>query len=447
MNHCRHRFVSSIATAAAVLLVVAQETAYAQSAAAVGLADNYTARARGQDAIIWNPANLALPDGPAFSVTLLPFRAFAGTTPIDVFDLADAESGSLTEAQKRRWLDRIAATGTEYGMLGADIAGVSLSWGRVGFMLSSSASGALTLGSDAAELLLYGPRGANGEPRDFDVEGSSFHAAVTSSVALSYARSVPLRIDAAPFPDQHASIGVTVRYITGHALFAAFGLGEAASDDLHSDLPLPLIYSDAADGFDHGAGAAVDLGVAWLAGPLTLGVVLRDALNTFEWDLASLRYRSAAGLLADDEDDPRSGPMSSAPHAVQVMARRRLGRLAYPPVLAVGGSLDLPELSLTLDLRHRFGEGLDLEPATHAGIGAEYRRLPYLPLRAGLAAVSGGYRAAAGVGVERGPIAFAIAAARIRGNLGSYTCLTASFTVLGRPASPRVPHENGRPAS
>lgn len=436
MNHCRYRIVSGIAAAAAVLLAVARGTVYAQSAAASGLAENYTARARGQDAIIWNPANLALPDGPAFTVALLPLRAFAGTTPIGVFDLADAESGSLTDAQKRRWLDRIAARGMEYGMLGADIAGVSVSWGRVGLMLSSSASGALALGSDAAELLLYGPLGANGEPRDFDVEGSSFHAAVTSSVALSYARSIPLRIDAAPFPDQHASIGVTVRYITGHALFAAFGLGEAVSDTLHSDLSLPLIYSDAADGFDHGAGAAVDLGVAWLAGPLTVGIVLRDALNTFKWDLASLRYRSAAGLLADDEEDPRSGPISSAPPAVRAMARRRLGSLAYPPVLALGGSLDLPDLSLTLDLRHRFGEGLDLEPATHAGIGAEYRRLPYLPLRAGLAAVSGGYRAAAGFGVERGPIAFAIAAARIRGELGSYTCLTASLTVRGPGASP-----------
>jgi len=436
LKHCRYRIVSRIGAAAAALLAVAHGPLYAQSAAALGLADNYTARARGQDAIIWNPANLALPDGPGFTVTLLPFRAFAGTTPIGVLDLADAESGSLTDAQKRHWLDRIAATGMEYGMLGAEIAGVSVSWGRVGFMASSMASGALALGSDAAELLLYGPAGANGEPRDFDVEGSSFHAAVTSSVALSYARSIPLRIDAVPFPDQHASIGVTVRYITSHALFAAFGLGEAVSDTLHSDLSLPLIYSDAADGFDHGAGAAVDLGVAWLAGPLTVGIVLRDALNTFEWDLASMRYRSAAGLLADEEEDPRSGPFSSAPPAVRAMARRRLARLAYPPVLALGGSVDLPDLTLTLDLRHRFGEGLDLEPATHAGIGAEYRRLAYLPLRAGLAVVSGGYRAAAGIGVERGPVAFSIAAARIRGELGSYTCLTASLTVRGPRANP-----------
>ncbi len=427
LEYAHHPIARGAALAALLLIGVGGQTARAQSATALGLADNLTAHARGQATIAWNPANLDLPGTPGFTVSLLPIRVSASTSPVGVFGLAEAESGSVAAGAKSDWLDRIAAGGRQRGALGADVAGVSVSRGRIGVQFSTSASGALDLRPDAAELLLFGPDGRNGEKHDFDVEGSSLHAAMTSSVAVSYARNIPLHIAAVPFADQHAAIGVTVRYIMGHALFAAAGLGKALPDSLRPALALPLVYSDAADGFDHGAGAAIDLGAAWSAGPLTVGLVLRDALNTFAWDLASLRSRSAAGLLADIDVDG-GGPIPNAPPAVRAMAARGIDELTFRPSLATGAALEMPALTVTMGLRHRFDTGLDVEPGTHADLGAEYRPFPYLPLRGGVAIISGGYRAATGSGVEHGPIEFGIAAAHARGAMGRFAALTAPLT-------------------
>src|SRR5919199_6728839 len=51
------------------------------SAVALGSGDNYTALARGYNAVAWNPAGLAMPGNPGFSLTILPVRGSGGLRP------------------------------------------------------------------------------------------------------------------------------------------------------------------------------------------------------------------------------------------------------------------------------------------------------------------------------------------------------------------------------
>src|SRR5690606_4926153 len=106
-------------------------------------------------------------------------------------------------------------------------------------------------------------------------------------------------------------------------------------------------------------------------------------------------------ILADDtrETDFDLRPFSAAPGAM----RDRVRDLRYPLVLAAGfGYQARPELMLNADVRQRLRGSSPFEPATHAGVGAEYRPVAWLPLRAGTAILSGGYLLSTGIGIQTG---------------------------------------------
>jgi hypothetical protein len=63
-----------------------------------------------------------------------------------------------------------------------------------------------------------------------------------------------------------------------------------------------------------------------------------------------------------------------------------------------------PRLLLSADARTATGDGLRTEARTQVGVGAEFRPVRALPLRAGVAAVTGGYKLSGGVGIELGPL-------------------------------------------
>src|SRR5919199_3719364 len=78
--------MTRLSSAAAIIaLACAAHPAAAQlpsaSAVALGSGDNYTALARGYNAVAWNPAGLAMPGNPGFSLTILPVRGSGGLRP------------------------------------------------------------------------------------------------------------------------------------------------------------------------------------------------------------------------------------------------------------------------------------------------------------------------------------------------------------------------------
>lgn len=391
--------------AGTALALLASTAASAQlpgaSAAAVGMGDNYTAVARGFSAVSWNPANLGLAGNPQSSLALLGVGATGGLGPVGAGDVAEYQGATLPREVREEWLDRVTREGGERGVAGVDVTLLAMSAWRVGFQLSATAQARTNAAPDAVELLLFGNAGRTGQPRDFTAEGSSADGAIVSTAAFSYAQ--PL----GTVGGGRLALGVTGKYITGHGVFTAQDNGtRLTADPLDVEVRFPSIASADDAGATSGKGLGLDVGAAWEQPRWTAALTVRNLVNTFEWDEGELVYEELDTGFETDEEAPEEGegddrPVSEAPEAL----RRRLDDLTYAPVISAGAAFrPSPRLLLSADARTATGDGLRTEARTQVGVGAEFRPVRALPIRAGVAAVTGGYKLSGGVGIEFGPV-------------------------------------------
>lgn len=389
--------IFAVAPAASAQLVSA-------SAASLALGDNYTALARGYNAVSWNPAGLGMPDNPIFSFAFAG-RGAGGSDPISLGDFKQYGGENVPNAVLATWLSRVKAQGGQ--SIDADGAGsLALSIGNLGFHLSTSAYERAQLNPDAVEVLLYGNAGATGTPRDMNFKGSRTEAAVLTTAALSFGRGVDLGVG--PLT-QHFAIGGTVKYIVGNALVLGEDMGsQLDANPLALDVQFPIIQSDTSFNRvpQHGHGIGVDVGAAWQSGPLAAGVTIQNFVNTFRWDVSQMYFRPA-GALFDNGTRSTSFDavsMSALPDSLKAKAAALSGEIdamRFTPSMNVGVSMKvLPFLTATGDIRQQLGNGMHLGDHTHVGAGAELRLIPFLPVRAGVAGISGGYIASAGAGLE-----------------------------------------------
>ncbi len=390
------------------------------SAAALGMADNYTAVARGFNAVAWNPAALAMPGSPRFSMTLLPLRGSAGFGPITLADVNEYDSVLLPDIVKDEWLRRIIDNGGEHGTAGGDVTFIGMSVGRFGLQVSSASQISATLSPDAAELLLYG-NGSRESGAGFDLANSSFHGMLTTTAAVSFAQELPIRF-LLPFADQHVGIGVTVKYTVGNGLVQGRNVGSSVPGTAGDiDVAFPIIQSDteaSARSLDRGRGFGVDVGAAWTGGPLSVAAAIQNVVNTFAWDTAGFVYRP--GRVRFDGENRDADFDLEAYAGAPAEIRQAVSEFGFGPKIVVGASWQVGRaLLLAADLRHEIGKDRELGPRSHLGAGAELRMIPMLPLRAGLSAVTGGYQLGAGAGLELGRVNLAASIGRRATDFGS----------------------------
>jgi len=375
------------------------------SAASVALGDNYTALARGFNAINWNPAGLGMPENPFFSFSL-GGRGAAGTDPISFGDVAKYSGITVPQAVLASWLSRVQQQGGQ--SLEANGAGsFALSVGSFGFQLATNAYERGKLSPDAVEVLLYGNAGATGTPRTMSLKGSRTEAAVTTTAAASFGHGVDIGIG--PLT-QHLAIGATVKYIVGNALLIGEDAGsQIQANPLALDVQFPIIQSDTSlTGMpQRGHGIGFDVGAAWESGPLALGASIQNLVNTFKWNVSEMYFRPGGALFTTSGTRQTSFgaiAMTAVPDSLRARAAAlgaEVDAMRFKPMLNVGASFKLlPFLTTTADVRQELGDGMHLGERTHVGAGAELRLIPFLPLRAGLAAITGGYVASAGAGLE-----------------------------------------------
>src|SRR6266513_2548018 len=244
------------------------------SAASLALGDNYTALARGFNAVNWNPAGLGMPDNPFMSFGFAG-RGAAGPDPISLSDLSKYSGVTVPNAVLASWLSRVQAQGGQ--KVDAEGAGsFALSIGSFAFQLSTNAYERGKLSPDAVEVLLYGNATQSGTPRTMSLKGSRTEAAVTTTAAASFGQGIDLGVG--PLT-QHFAIGATVKYIVGNALL----LGEDAGSQLDAnplalDVQFPIIQSDTSlSGMpQRGHGFGIDVGAAWQSGPFAIGASIQN---------------------------------------------------------------------------------------------------------------------------------------------------------------------------
>lgn len=409
-THASIRRAARLAAACATLCLPAAATAQLADASAsvLALAGSNTATARGFAAVAANPAGLGMFGSPGFSLALVPLQIRSGIDPIRLSDFADFDGRLIPAQTKEEWLGRVTREGGQTGSIGVQASGFALSAGNFGLQVSTVVSGTLNLSPGVVEGLLFGNAGRTGEPSDLSLTGSSVDAFAISTAALSAGFEV----------GDGLAVGATVKYSVGHGVLVARSTAGAFTSDplrVEVDFPSVSIEDDDVD-LEQGSGVGVDVGVQLRRDRISLGATLQNLGSTFEWDLAKLVYRNGTAFL--DETESRTDfdelPFSSAPASL----RTTVEDMTLSPAIALGGAYDASgDLTVSAVLKSRFGDGLDLGPKFRAGVGAEWRSLRVLHLRAGAAVVTDGTELAGGASLVLGPVNLSAAAAVQQGSL------------------------------
>lgn len=374
------------------------------SATALGMGYNMTASARGFTAVANNPAGLGMTDSPGFSLAIPAVSLEVGMNPVTRGDWIDWQGQTVPIPVKEAWLTSVAASGGQYGTVGAGVSSVALNVGSFGFQASTLGRGIVALNPDAAELLLYGNAGRDpGIPGDFQLDDSALDGFMISTFALSYGFRV----------SETLALGATGTYMVGNGLVVGRDAGtQLLSEPLGGEVSFPILYPTSEDyGFDNGSGMGLDLGAIWSGPGVTVGASVQNVVNTFEWKLHRFSFVPGQALfeVGGATSDFDEQPASSAPERILGAVEQMTPR----PVYAVGLEMrPTTALRLQADLRKRSSDGLVLGPAFHAGVGAELTAISFLPLRGHVALVSGGAQFGGGASVIMGPVNLSGAIAR-----------------------------------
>ena len=112
----------------------------AASPSVLGTANNYSALARGFTAIALNPARLAMPGNPGFSLTFLPVEAKAGLSGMKLSEIAAFDNMSIPASVRQEWLNSVIEDGGFELRTDVSATGLALSIGPVGLQISPANS-------------------------------------------------------------------------------------------------------------------------------------------------------------------------------------------------------------------------------------------------------------------------------------------------------------------
>lgn len=386
---------------------------------ALGMADNYTAMARGYAAVAWNPAALGFADGPQTSAAVGAVRGLGGLGPVTLRDLRTWQGELVPLDVRERWLADIRRDGGQTGAAGFDFALATFQTGRFAAQVSTSGRTLSDIAPGVAEMILLGNADDDGNLRDIELGGSAIDAHVYSTGALSY--GVPFEL-----PGGRLTLGITAKYTIGHVLGVTDeSVGRATADPAATRFSFPLAYTPVVyNGTRYhiraGGGFGMDIGAGFQAGALTVGAVAQNVFNTFAWDHSRLRYRPLELVFEDGDIETAVDwqPMSEAPAEL----RARVDEATFNPAFALGVAYAvLPDLRLAADARFGSTDGIATRPPTHAGAGVHYRPVRWLPLQAGVSWIDlgderSGMQYAGGAGVQLGT--FVISASAMRRDVG-----------------------------
>lgn len=395
------------------------------STSTLALSGATTATARGFGAISVNPAGLGMP-GSGFSLAVLPLQTRAGFGPVTLSDLHEYQGVVVPRAVATEWVDRIQDAGGQTGLAGVDASAFALTFGNFGLQVSTTASSDFVLPAGVAEAIMLGNAGRTGEATDLDLTDLGIDAFATTTAGASYA-----------FPVGAAMFGVTGKYTVGHGLAVArASSGSISTDPITISVESPAITpcDDTVLGGctewngNAGSGFGADVGFMMELPAVTLGASIINLFNTFSWDPAALSYRPGTAQYEDGEYDSDfdEAPLAGAPADIRAV----VDEYEFKPTLRVGAAMDLPmDLTVSADVHHQVSdEGIALGPRSHLGVGAEWRALKLIHLRAGLGLITGGTQYSGGASLVLGPVNLSVAgAARNGDNEGALAQFTLSF--------------------
>lgn len=367
------------------------------SVASFGMANNYTAAARGYETIGWNPALLSLNGQPKFSIGGLIIGSSAGVGPVSLDDIAKYKGVTIPTAVRQSWVDRVRSDGAQKGTLDGGVTFLALSVGHFAAQVSASGAGSMNLGADALETIFLGNANAVASNRTLHPTGG-FNASGFVTTAASWSHALNWKPTGRK--DESFALGLTGKWVMGMADVSATDNGSFISKDTLR-LRFPVLLNA---GSGAGSGMGMDLGAAWHAGNMTVGMTVMNVFNSFSWDAGGYECNDVS---ADIDVNKTSTSTDKVPctGALLTAVNTAAAKKFSPSVRAGLAWNRSADWMFTADVQSQFGSddtAIILGPKTSIGVGAEYRGLSMLPLRAGFAAVTGGTVMSGGAGLKLG---------------------------------------------
>jgi hypothetical protein len=380
------------------------------SPAAYGMAGNYTAMARGYEAIAWNASNLAMPGRPFISIGVGSVGGTLGMDPIG-FGMLHAAADpagvlpvdSITRAS---WVNLVRTAGRQRTRIDGGVTALGLTVGPIGIQAGVSLYSNADFSPDMFEGMVFGNAGLNnGAAKPLSFTGTGLEVAAFGSGALSFALPLPIRFTGGLLGEEHFAIGVTGKYIVGEmavAQDAGSVFGTSSVDySLPGVAPKWILNKDSSDYAPSGTGVGADLSASWSVGRWKVGAMVENVFNSFKWDTTLFGVKAVAGHFDADTSytSPSDStlPLSAAPLAL----REKITNQKFMPAINIGMAFKPTAfLTITGDFHQQLGgdDAISIGPKNRVGVGAELRILPFIPLRAGVASVTDGWQAAGGFG-------------------------------------------------
>lgn len=390
------------------------------SAAATGMNGNYVAMGQGQDAVAWNPAMLGISRNPHFSLNLLTPGGGAGLSPVSWNDFAQyaKSNDSIPTSVRRSWLASVTSRGGETGSENGSMNWLGLSVGHLALTVSTTETMQTTLNPGMFQALMFGNAGYTGSLQNLGFSGSNLHMSAFSTAAASYGFSLGNSKGFLGLPAGESSLGLTVKYVMGNFLLIGQDAGSTI-DANNVNVNFPVVMTNTSDSSGSGGssaatkggkGVGMDIGYAWRGDRMTASFVVQNLFNSFAWDVTQLESRPGTAVFngSTNTSNFNTAAYSTAPQSLQQAVKDYV----FKPAILMGVAYKVNRVTtVTGDFHQQFGDqsSILVGPRTQVGGGVEFRGLSFLPLRAGLSYVTGGYSASAGLGIALGPVELGIA--------------------------------------
>jgi hypothetical protein len=397
--------VASLIALAAVSTPLTAQQANA-SAAAFGMDFNHVAFGQGLDAAAWNPAMLGLSKNPAFTLNLFTVSGVAGLAPVSWNDFAQyaKSNDSIPSSVRHTWLNTVTANGGENGNQNGSVNWIGISFGHLALQLSSSETMQTSLNPGVFQALMFGNAGNTGSLQNLNFAGSGMNLGAFTTAAGSY--GVSFGGTGVGSAEAQQSIGVTIKYVVGNFLLIGQDQGSTVTASGVA-INFPVVVTNTSDIGSElskgGSGFGADIGYAWRSNKMTFSAVGQNIFNAFKWDVSQLESRPGTALFNGTTNSAHfdSAAFSAAPQSLQ----QAVSNYTFKPAVLAGIAYQANRLTtLTADVHEQFGDSTSIliGPKTQVGGGIEFRGIPLLPLRAGVSYITGGWTAAAGVGLALG---------------------------------------------
>jgi hypothetical protein len=383
------------------------------TARALGMLHSQTASARGYEAIAWNPALLAMPGRPSFSVNVFQLAGQEYSNAFDAGDFFRYSGDTLSTADKDTLLAKISDDAPLTLGGSVEATGIAVTIANFGLAFTGGVDAEGRIAKDFAELFLFGNilrRAPNSAP--FSAEGSGAGAWGGATASLAFGLPIPV-------PVGFLAAGATVKLTQGILIAGVEDLGSTLqTDPFDAEARVHFLYTDLEESSGNGFGFGADLGVAYqLVSGLRLGLTLENAISAMSWDEDALLYHRREYRLVQQGDvylDSVISELEDVPFNDNDPLQARLrdsivSRRTFPTRLRAGAQLQAGPVLLAGDAMVRVARGLIPGEARRISAAAEIP-LSVIAFRGGLASdLETGITFGGGLGFKLGPMRLDVA--------------------------------------